>query len=157
MNKNEFLAASLPYSLKCLYKKTTFLVSEISLWTVGTNFPTSDCKPIVRHMDDLTKPIVQADYNDGKPFIPIVELGKLFVNGGYWYIDECGTTVADEDNYFFLSYSDGDGYFYCEDLNTGSLVSVNQLQFFQHLIKWHFNLIDGSEVVYVTEDFNPYK
>lgn len=33
--------------------------------------------PIVRSLTDLTKPIVQADYNDGKPFVPIDIIQQL--------------------------------------------------------------------------------
>ena len=185
MTKIEFLAASLPDGLKCEYVHKTLDKIEVKYkifkldcidfgqswkyWTsdkeftkhfslAGKGFRGCDFKPIIRHIDTLTQECVQADYNEGKPFIPIVELGKLIRNG-YWYLDNNGATVADKDLFLFLSYTDVDGYFYCEDLNNGNLVSVNQLQLFQQLIRWHYwpNKPENEEVVYVTETFNPYK
>lgn len=181
MTKIEFLAASLPYGLKHqLTEKGIFnLDMEYPnsrnncmkiIGTCGEDYDLSDgdwgvgyidideFKPIIRHTDTLTQDCVQADYNNGEPFIPIVELGKLIRNG-YWYLDNNGATVADKDLFLFLSYTDVDGYFYCEDLNNGNLVSVNQLQLFQQLIRWHYwpNMPENEEVVYVTNEFNPYK
>ena len=137
MNKIEFLSASLPYGLKVKlknsYRKEEILppiYDNFKLYMLGRG-ETRLFVPIIRHLDTLTQECVQADYNDGKPFIPIVKLGwtyKEFVH--QWSASNTEASLA------FLSFDDA-----------------------MQMIKWHFwpNMSEIEDVVYVTDKFNPYK
>jgi hypothetical protein len=144
MTKIEFLAASLPYGLKCT------IVKPYDYKVIGLNFGHSPfitihgeftgplycekfdkCIPTIRKLDTLTQECVQADYNDGKPFIPTYEVDKVKENGDWIKIMQK------------------------EKIDWDMLPSyVTAL-----LLKWHFwpNKPEGEEVVYITSEFNPYK
>lgn len=47
-------------------------------WGPFENVEYSDFKPILRPLSDLTKPITVEGYNDGKEFVPMEELQKLY-------------------------------------------------------------------------------
>ena len=166
MTKTEFLAASLPYDLKVkiicgdgVYDTTNKLTIK-NLYEFGI----SRFKPIIRPLDSLTKECAQSDYNEGKPFTPIVELAKLgqsqidndiytfdkWYNEGDFYITECSGSkrLVFDGNSFW--YQNGWGHI---------CVAQNQFQLFQQLLKWHFwlNMPEGEEVILVTDSFNPYK
>ena len=146
MKKIEFLAASLPYDLKVkeidldlVFSLNIKLLELISL--LGFN---GQYLPIIRHLESLTKECVQSDYNEGNPFVPIVELNKLFdykdveivyyINNGLgWRIGGCFANTA--------------------VITDMMLIPICQM------LKWHFwpNMPEGEEVVYVTDSFNPYK
>ena len=174
MTKIEFLAASLPYGLKIMsidnevftihpYKDSIDMLSDNEHISIGNLIQENELAgkrneadphiPIIRHLDTLTQECVQADYNDGKPFIPIVELANMsFDFKNFKYIDgECVGSTGYEKVYFCLHKN---GYF-----DSSYFKVKNQLQLFQHLLKWHFwpNKPEGEEVVYVTSEFNPYK
>lgn len=102
---------------------------------------------VARPLSDLTKPIVQANYNGGKPFVPIVELAKIcFQNSN---IVQNG--IYAEFRHFWLKFENGN---FCSN---GAV--NNQLQLFLKLIEWHFNLMDESEqfIDVNTLPENPYK
>jgi len=159
MTKQEFLAASLPYGLK-LYNGGSIdnlgyeSYANLSIWTVPEAI-LAGIKPIIRPLDSLTKECVQADYNDGKPFIPIVELANMaFPKYACFLSDSSGEYVSVDTDYDYFRFGfDGYNFHY----NGGYI--PNQLQLFQLLIKWHFwpNKPVNEEVVYVSENFNPYK
>ena len=177
MNKQEFIAASLPYnpafssargkiayaSLRGYYIpniKSPFgntIGKEISLDSLMRDF-----KPIIRPLDSLTKECIQADYNDGKPFIPIVELARYLYDGISW----TGNYTLNENHVHFDSYESYNEFWYSVEhrcfmtlMNDEDIPVHNQLQLFQQLLKWHFwpNMPEGEEVVYVSDNFNPYK
>ena len=158
MTKQEFLSASLPYELKVYYDGRArelhgivddqIYVDYNGIGTLMEGIEDVRITPIVRSLDDLTKPIVQVDYNNGEPFMPIVELLKpnIDLNGAeFYWIETCicvkgsvggfGGTILSIEN---------------------PCLSLNQ---FQLLLKWHFwpDMPGGEEVVYVTDEFNPYK
>lgn len=166
MNKIEFLAASLPY---CLYSYTPNRYEKICLvydLNIKENIVNGDngyfiildnIIPIIRPFSDLTKECVQSNYNDGKPFIPIVELAKEYYSGIDWGISEYGYCVDMkkkdvrfilEDNTFYLA----EDYHYVGNID-------NPLSLYQKLIRFHFwpNMKEDENVIYVTDDFNPYK
>lgn len=186
MNKIEFLAASLPSDLKINViddeRKTTYITtlhaSRFHSFAIFSYY-----QPIIRHIDTLTQECVQADYNDGKPFIPIVELAKMndkwlqavdiyCVEGKSvdFYRDgksemryEC-KSFQKTSNMGALSiifgYDDRLSRFYKYDETRHVTHAVAyQLQLFQQLLKWHFwpNKPEGEEGVYVSNEFNPYK
>ena len=161
MNKQEFLAASLPYGLKCITNICSGQDKNLILPIMGinhikdnytirfyTNGEYGDCFledviPIIRPIDSLTKECVQADYNDGKPFIPMKELERLFPYCNYYLLDDNGSTVIGFDNRD-----------YDNDVTIEDMITVTQ-----QLLKWHFwpNMPEGEAVVWVTDEFNPYK
>jgi hypothetical protein len=170
MTKTEFLSASLPYGAKFinkgLYEDAVMLLHGIvfnEAFSQYGKFPIRDVKPIIRPLDSLTKECIQADYNDGKPFIPIIELAKLgqsqkdntkyifdeWYKDGIYYIAKC-----DSRKFIF----DGDAFRY-RDIWGNIHMAQNQMLLFHQLLKWHFypNMPENEEVVYVNEEFNPYK
>jgi len=181
MKKIEFLTASLPYELKFKNKNegsieklsgvdtyiaanwtkpqypdgTLLVYSSIdysSMWGID------EIKPIVRHPSDLIKPITQANYNGGEPFVPIVELAKIVSPHYDWHLHQSGKYATVKDIYgndFNFEYDEAYNLFLRE--NTAD--SIDQLQLFQLLWKWHFwpNMPEGEDVVWVTNEFNPYK
>lgn len=106
----------------------------------GRDFPLplNLLNPIIRHMSALTEPCVQSDYNGGKPFEPHDELMKISV---------CDAEIKFV--YTLLSNT--------HDRNR--LLRFAPLTFVNLLIKWHFwpNMPEGESVVYVDDNFNPYK
>lgn len=145
-------------------------IEEGSVKLVGSNdFIRTSIKnvtPAIRHLDTLTQECVQADYNNGEPFIPIVELAKIAFNV---------TTTADyelsfRNNEYKVVFKQGNKFISALVLNVNTFIFLshtctnnsyinNQLQLFQQLLKWHFwpNKPEGEEVIYVSETFNPYK
>ena len=170
MTKQEFLAASLPYDLILLGNNGDEEYTAVLGGIQGDRYydesgnEIEDFKPIIRPIASLTKECVQSDYNGGKPFIPIVELAKLglskidskvytfdrWYNEGYFYIAEC---IGSKRLVF-----DGNSFWYQN--GWGSItIPQNQLQLFQQLLKWHFypDMPENEEVIYITDEFNPYK
>ena len=153
MTKQEFLAASLPYGIKVLptntnrYGKTYLnkpcLVRGMDIDCYNQHYINTDAglgwtpsffiyesKPIIRPITDITKLCIQANYNGGEPFVPIVKLAEMF---GYEIPTKIGELIAP--------------------------ISVEPFICVMQLFKWHFwpGMPEGEEVVYVTDDFNPYK
>ena len=172
MTKIEFLAASLPYGLKCNligeYIKGTEFDDKPSMKVliIGGieyqaycdnrleiectdddyiyNVPIEEVFPIIRHLDTLTQECVQADYNDGKPFIPIAKLfGMPSEEIEIKYKDEFSIEFKNKRNRCFYS------------LHIPSI----SLKDAQYLLQWHFwpNKPEGEEGVYISDEFNPYK
>ena len=154
MTKQEFLAMSLPYGLKAEFKEVESptcrkkVIGTINgVYDDGTivchdtvNATPSKFKPIVRPLSDLTKEITQANYNDGKPFIPYIELLKMS------YFDTENMTTEELEEYKA-------GYF-ASNLDQELMLLSDAIQ----LVKWHFDLItEECEKVYVTDQFNSYK
>ena len=207
MNKKEFLAASLPYGLKCMYIGTDGVrKSNLNFDSDDYSYPTQligiieHChyfkdvgndmelieehkfKPIIRPLDSLTKECVQSDYNEGKPFVPILELAKM-VNKKYagLYDDKNGNTIVgydetygeeenevvdthifnyDSDRLCFIdkNYYNNDGNI-IEESDDYVVTDIYNSQIHLQLLKWHFwlNKPETEEVVYVIDEFNPYK
>ena len=148
MNKQEFLAANLPHGLKyqtriCDAVENNLILEPSAISKKGfARFDHGgdwgyeafdDIKPIVRPFDSLTKECVQADYNEGKPFIPIVEIQKR------------NDFIHILNNHFVIGVQT---IYEIDELPTW----VTQL-----LLKWHFDLItENCEKIFVTEEFNPY-
>ena len=169
MKKIEFLSASLPYGLKIAQpghaKEEAYVYYGLKHYTWAKewvayiddkelvayiddkehrdyqNSYIKEVSPIIRHLDALTQECVQADYNDGKPFIPYIELLKMS------NFDTDNMTTEELEDYK-SAYS---GMFADSDLISFSDGFM--------MIRWHFwpNKPEGEEVVYVTNEFNPYK
>lgn len=172
MTKIEFLSASLPYGL-VIYDGYSYMqlytvdVSNKYLFVkeggCGYSRTFNESKPVIRHLDTLTKECDQADYNDGKPFIPIVELAKTAgcdtSNYKGFHSNRLGHKVYLNDELEFYYLLSDDSFRYFDSEYHVFLCVNNQFEIFQHLLRWHFwpNKPEDQEVVYVTEEFNPYK
>lgn len=103
----------------------------------------SDFTPIIRPLDSLVKECSQADYNDGKPFVPMYELNKLFDYGDVR-----------------LTYFTNSGLGWAISGGFGNIAITSDMMTkpIQLLLKWHFwpNKPEGEEVIWVMSDFNPY-
>ena len=132
MTKIEFMAMSLPYGLKVFRNGKINTLISLSILSPKIN------TPIIRPMSALTEPCVQSDYNGGEPFEPHDELMKISV---------CDAEIKFV--YTLLSNT--------HDRNR--LLRFAPLTFVNLLIKWHFwpNMPEGESVVYVDDNFNPYK
>lgn len=162
MTKEEFLAMSLPYELYIQNGKEADKVVGIVGDSIMTLFRghldnvwhIDDAKPILRPLTDLTKPITQKGYNNGEPFVPIVELAKIIYPNHEWRLSGGSLPFAIVGNgYMTFEYDSGYNVFLCNNS-----AYLDQLKCFLKIISWHFNLMDeGEEFVDVnTLDINPY-
>lgn len=166
MNKKEFFAASLPYGLKIKDSFSPIRLTGImgNEYHFGSSLSIEGAEyiiPIIRPLDSLTKECVQADYKNGNPFIPIVELAKIaFPKAAQDINIKDGVCLVDTGGSYVFRYVISDKSFMCVYLPENRECFIpNQLQLFQQLLKWHFwpNMPEGEEVVWVTNEFNPYK
>jgi hypothetical protein len=143
----------------------SILFGEYCLHTVENNdaYAVSTCKPIIRPISDLTKEITQANYNDGNPFIPIVELAKIHFMDISWTgnfnIDENGKVQFDSYESFCSFWFDERMKTFCFECSDFTYEVPRPLELFQLLWYWHFapGLDEDVDVVDVTDEFNPYK
>ena len=173
MTKTEFLSASLPYGVKVTFEADEY---NHSLVGVECNYVTlispfndygraeiQKTIPIVRPLSDLTKPIVQADYNGGKSFVPIVELAKIAFQKLKWDIGfedgRCCLLYSGGARAYEFTFSMETLSFYCFRYRTHEACAVPyQSELFQLMYKFHFDLItEDCEKLYVSDEFNPYK
>lgn len=167
MNKQEFLTASLTNNLKVKILCGDGVFDTIDTLTIGNLYELgfNRITPIVRPLDSLTKECVQADYNDGKPFIPIVELLNIFnKNANSIYAPNSPSLEIDY-------YHNRQAEYFCawykvtEDVRMNILTLSSKFQYnypfwtIKYLLEWHFwpNMPESEEVVLVTDEFNPYK
>jgi len=151
----EEIAGYFPYKLKCIYVNT-----KVELILIDTTVNASEgasialyhhigrsmhyCgltsfKPILRPLSDLTREI---EHNGGK-FMPIVELAKI---GIPYKIDAVLFTEVIEDTYALHYESKDEEYVFGFDKDgfyhkcVMPLHALNQLQLFQKLYEWHFDI-----------------
>lgn len=148
MKKQEFLAMSLPYGLKCIG------ISELHIYNIlsvhfgtmnlvrvkpdgGVDFPLhiEHIKPILHPLSDLTKEIE----HNGEKFVPIEKLYHLDIM-------RCDISLFENINI---------------DVVADHIFSNQFLKFTLKLIEWHFDiagLIEKGEAIDVnTLPENPYK
>ena len=158
MTKQEFLAMSLPYGVKILWRDGEIVTLEPRI--IHFIFDNDEyTKPILRPLSDLTKEIE----HKGERFVPIVKLMQIA-----YEIQDSDITpekIYVKDNLHTVKISDVEFAF---DADYNSFISMlhnffsavpKQLELFQKLIEWHFNLMDiGEEFIDVnTLEVNPYK
>ena len=173
MKKIEFLAASLPYGQKYYHFDGNRETEHICLlteyrhdeFTIADNeqeyyLELKNMIPIIRPLESLTKECVQADYNEGKPFIPAIELVKLEEKYSKW-VDIApsmpyNVKIIQKPFGKVLKVTKAEQW-----VVYLSLTEMERARYYiiLQLIKWHFwpNMPEGEEVVYVTNEFNPYK
>jgi len=172
MDKSSFLKAVLNSELKCKIKYFDGgIAPDVYNFDIHMYNNIEIIVPIIRNITDLSKECSQSNYNNGKPFIPIVELAKLGTGQEYekFHIRiENETIICTEliksrirSKYYphvYFEYDiDDAGFCYC-NANGRDFPVSKQLQLFILLFKWHFwpNKPESEEVVYVDKDFNPY-
>lgn len=139
MTKQEFLAISLPYELKCndsnLLESNSIYKYIGSYYQMDNEIEYKNVKPILHPLTDLTKEI---EYNR-EVFIPIDKLYHLDML-------RCDISLFE-----FINL----------DIVADHIYSNKFLEFTLILAKWHFDiakLIDKGEAIDVnTLDENPYK
>ena len=110
------------------------------------------CKPLLHSLSKLTEPVLEGGN------IPIVELAKL-ENGNEEIYD---FKIITKDNCFGVSYFLNDelryGFSYSKDTKSFSVVGIdpknvllanNQLELFEKLKEWHFNIYDLPKEMYI--------
>ena len=162
MNKHEFLSASLPYklNLQMLDKKHFYELRgliDLHCQLKGNDDRIIHCSiswatPIIRQFD-LYKQI----QHNGKIFIPITELARIaYPDDKVTFKKNTVTIIRNKYGYeqrnSFRFYN---GHFICR-LGSGDF---NRFQLFLKLIEWHFwiDMPENEDVIYVTDNFNPYK
>lgn len=168
--KLEEIAPYLPYGLKALdehgkIKIINWRMQTYTLTEVGLNHVITDClnhfddsgkyQLILHPLSDLTKSCLP----DGK--IPIVELAKIVMESiwGYSTIEaENKIELLNDESNFGLIYIDSTneriGFSFETELNklqfffsvNGNQLRVNQLQLFQKLFAWHFDVFGLLEI-----------
>ena len=163
MKKEEFLAMSFPFSLK------VDIIYNYSNPSKSTNLIGKDLDneneykiiPYCHPLSDLTKEIE----HNGEKFMPIVELAKIswiteYVNFKFQSLKEDSVFIAFSDKKNVFGY-DSNAQSFFGGLDGKPCSVVNQLQLFQKLIEWHFDiagLIEKGEAIDVTTlPENPYK
>ena len=137
MTKQEFMAFSLPYGLKCkelglneIFTLNPKLYSLIELLNWSNVY-----QPLLRPLSDLTKEIE----HKGEKFVPIVE---LLENSSF------DTSKMSEEEIMSFVYV-------CSNID---LITLNNLPLY---LQWHFDLfggIESGEAIDVnTLEINPYK
>lgn len=103
-------------------------------------FNIKDVKPILHPLSDLTKPITVDGYNEGKEFVPIVELARIgtghAINEGY----ELGKTGVIKWSRYYFGINENNDFSFFADARGGFYEIRNQRQLFELLYKWHFDL-----------------
>ncbi len=165
MTKQEFMAMSLPYDLQVVnekgVRKTYTAVHYSYEFEPGFEPGFEKFTPILHPLSDLTKPIE----HKGEKFVPIMELAKFL----YKRISIAESFKLRGDRVYFESIS-YNHFWYSKDMrcfcsmfeNSDIPVPVhNQLELFQQLFKWHFDIADliskGEAIDVNTLKINPYK
>jgi len=177
MDKKQFLGVNLLSDLKFIdtFRNTVHLLTGVQtdinssiycggIYSHGVYMSWENCTPILHHISDLYKSIT----HNGETFIPIVELARLAYSKLNW---NCGIEEDINGIKCFLYSKSGKKeyrFLYCESEQSFSTVSIPQnetkyvpyqLQLFQKLISWHFNLMYESEPFIDVNSLpeNPYK
>lgn len=166
MTKQEFMAFSLPYGLKVKY--ITDRIQHYSATKYEAEFDNIfeviKSMPILRNISDLTKTIE----HKGEKFVPIEELCKISgYNPKNYIIKEnkeiksIGLEYIRYGCVFQFAVVGLDFKCIIKRSNGNIEHVINQLQLFQKLIEWHFDiaaLIEKNEAIDVnTLEINPYK
>jgi|SRR5690606_25302957 len=108
----------------------------------------NDCTPHLFSMKDLTTPIRVDGYDDGKEFVPVVELMK-YRAFDYWEL----LSNEDEPKDIIVRFRSEDDSTYIDEF-APLVVNFSNVQGIPYwivnlLIKWHFNVFDLPETDYI--------
>jgi hypothetical protein len=142
-----------------------YLLKEIPhCETLGGSRPSiEEIQIICRPLSDLTKPIKQANYNDGKEFVPIEELARLFYDRGQ--SPKYETTHFDNPRETFNHNPPTYTVNCCVENDSGRYLyysikqdmSMNEDRVIQKLLQWHFVLDETDWIDVNTLENNPYE
>lgn len=153
MTKQEFLAMSLPYGLKCCTVEINRINDLISCHfgniviarikpndNIDIPLPIAQIKPFLHPLSDLTKEIE----HKGERFMPIEKLGEI-IGGGWCGVYERAVELMQE-----------------WDIDTlKDKIKHLPFEFIQLFISWYFDVADliskGDAIDVNTLDVNPYK
>ena len=175
MTKQEFMAMSLQHKLK-VYVKYSHKPDNSELETmigivddcIITDMPEEDIAPLsisnyglcLHPLSDLTNPIT----HKGETFVPIIELAKISMIG-----DEAERFEITKNKKYITVYFENKETFsfsikfmsFYSTIGNKSQIAPYQLNLFQKLIEWHFDiavLIEKGEAIDVNKlEENPYK
>ena len=153
----------LPYKLQ-IESQFDGKICTANIWNLQGAI-VANFKPILRPMSDLCVEITERGYNDGKPFVPILELANLLGSPAryQWILNSDGCCAfspeamdyfrwLEEEKSFIHSLSYGDS-------STGYVI-CNQHEIYDLLHRLHFDyrgLIDAGLAVSVHDlPTNPY-
>lgn len=138
---------------------------EIPIDEIGNGKETGlSIKPYLFPTSALTKEIQLVNYNNGEPFVPLVEIARLCANKDFGvktdtplYFDENQVSYIHQDvRYEFIF--DGVSFSYDWKGRVWNKCSVNQLLGFELLHKFHINYrLSPDQFIEVSEENNPYK
>lgn len=166
------IAGYLPHNLKMIFHDGDIWGIDATLGEVDYDnrllplFHFTSMKAILRPMSDLYVEITERGYNDGKPFVPIMELSNLLGESKIyqWQLHSDGRCVfspeamdyfrwLEEEKSFIHSLAYGDSY-------TGYVI-CNQHEMYDLLHRLHFDyrgLIDDGLAINVHDLLtNPYE
>ncbi len=161
-------SAYLPYGLKFATKRGYDTLSTLSEDMINCDFEEyyslNEVKPILRDLSDLTKEIE----HDGEKFVPIerlldIESGINWSSSDYLLaesgVGEYWVKLKGKKKSFVFGFNCYKKYFYMHSQFGDNKYVKNQLQLFNRLFEWKFNVFQLPDelIVKVTEDFNPYK
>ena len=105
------------------------------------------CKPILRPMSDIIKPIIVKGYNDDKEFVPIVALAErafeieIDAVTGFAQNGKCrGVSFIFDYVEYGFSYSEDTDSFHTQIISPKqNIIADNQSQLFDLLNQWNFD------------------
>ena len=156
MNKQEFLAMSLPYGLYCCVntKKVTYACLKQNTTDYALEFMDKLIVsiPILHPLSDLTKEIE----HKGEKFVPIVKLAQIMYPNHEWRLCEGLYYAIVGNGYCTFEYDSG---YDCFLMNNSA--QMPQIVCLLKLVEWHFDiagLLELGEAIDVNSlSENPYK
>lgn len=120
----------------------------------------SEIKPILRPLSQLTQKITHEGYNDGKPFVPIIELAMIAENRfndtnvkvsakETGYFCTWNTWIEDKMYTYLFCYNHIQDYFFLKSHPERYLIVVNTKSLYQHILSWHFNIFNLPKESYI--------
>ena len=160
MNKQEFIAMSLPFNLrgrntdagdvigqewmgikKIIGMHSDSIIQATNSFPYCITYHINKILPIVRPMTGLTVEIT----NNCETFVPIVELAKIMYPNHEWKLSASGNYAVVGNGYCTFEY---DGGYDCFLMNNSA--QMPQLVCLLKLVEWHFDvaeLIDKKEAI----------
>lgn len=154
----EQLAIYLPHDIKCFkegWKQPLIIkIDRENYLEIGkihfSNFLEIDASVVAHPLSDLIKSIKVEGYNDGKEFIPLIELAKQTEPDWKWLIeDDHAFCNLNSDDYYEFWYDLGLQVFRFELIiaDSDSIIKYpnSQSDLFNLLARWHFWLYDQGD------------
>jgi len=127
-----------------------------------------EIKPCLFPTSALTKPIQIASYNNGEPFVPIVEMAKMLgwnvqkflLNSNtesFGIMCDASLRLMDEDVQDVLAFTINAGFGWHSRHSKNFHVVLKQPELYDLMHKFHINYrLSPEQFIEVTNEFNPY-